>query len=184
MKRQTRWITYTALGLALVVVAQLIGKSIPAIAVIFGPFSVSQLITGTLVNCVLYVMTARVGISSGATIGVLSAILATLLGIGPIFPVITPIIALGNVLLVILFGLLWRKKFTLGILVAALLKCAFLWLIVPLVLRVFTAANTQQLTMLTIMFSWPQAITALCGGVLTGILFRYLPQTSPDTLRN
>ena len=36
-----RWITRTALGVALVVVAQLLGKIIPAGAVIAGPFSVS-----------------------------------------------------------------------------------------------------------------------------------------------
>ena len=47
------WITRTALGVALVVVAQLLGKVIPAGAAIAGPFSVTQLVTGSLVNCVL-----------------------------------------------------------------------------------------------------------------------------------
>ena len=46
----SRWITRTALGVALVVVAQLLGKVIPAGAVIAGPFSVTQLVTGSLVN--------------------------------------------------------------------------------------------------------------------------------------
>ena len=44
------WVTRTALGVALVVVAQLLGKVIPAGAVIAGPFSVTQLVTGSLVN--------------------------------------------------------------------------------------------------------------------------------------
>lgn len=171
---KTRWVTQTALGLALVIVAQMIGKSIPAIAVIFGPFSVSQLITGTLVNCVLFVMAAQVGVSAGVTVGILSAILATLLGIGPIFPVITPLIALGNGILVAAHHLFGKKHYALGVSAGAVLKCAFLWVSVPLVLRLFSPASPQQLKMLTVMFSWPQGITALCGGVLAGIILPYL----------
>ena len=59
----TKWIAYTAMGLALVVVAQYLGSLIPDIAVIFGPFSVKQLITGTLVNCILLVFTAKAGLA-------------------------------------------------------------------------------------------------------------------------
>ena len=61
-----KWIAVTAMGVALVVVAQFLGSRIPSIATIFGPFSVQQLITGTLVNCILLVFTARAGIASGA----------------------------------------------------------------------------------------------------------------------
>ena len=49
--KPAKWIAVTAMGVALVVVAQYLGSLIPDIAVIFGPFSVKQLITGTLVNC-------------------------------------------------------------------------------------------------------------------------------------
>ena len=80
------WVTRTALGVALVVVAQLLGKVIPAGAVITGPFSVTQLVTGSLVNCVLFVFTATTGIWSGVAIGILSSVLATLIGIGPAVP--------------------------------------------------------------------------------------------------
>ena len=69
------WVTRTALGVALVVVAQLLGKVIPAGAVIAGPFSVTQLVTGSLVNCVLFVFTATTGIWSGVAIGILSSVL-------------------------------------------------------------------------------------------------------------
>ena len=73
------------MGVALVVVAQFLGSRIPSIATIFGPFSVQQLITGTLVNCVLLVFTATGGSSPpGAVIGVLSALLAAFLGISQV----------------------------------------------------------------------------------------------------
>ena len=49
------------MGIALIIVAQLLGKLFPAGAVIVGPFSVNQLITGSLVNCVLFVFTAISG---------------------------------------------------------------------------------------------------------------------------
>ena len=45
-----RFLCQTALGVALVVLAQLAGKLFPAGAVVIGPLSVSQLITGSLVN--------------------------------------------------------------------------------------------------------------------------------------
>ena len=99
----SRWITRTALGVALVVVAQLLGKVIPAGAVIAGPFSVTQLVTGSLVNCVLFVFTATTGIWSGVAIGILSSVLATLIGIGPAIPAVTPVIACGNASLTLMF---------------------------------------------------------------------------------
>ena len=51
-----RFLARTAIGVALVILAQLIGKMLPAGAVIAGPFSLTQLITGSLVNCVLFVL--------------------------------------------------------------------------------------------------------------------------------
>lgn len=167
-----RFITRTALGVALVVVAQLIGKLIPSIAVIFGPFSVSQLITGTLVNCVLVVFTLRVGVWSGVVIGILSSILATLLGVGPIVPAVTPLIAAGNALICVAFWLVAvraKKNVVAASVAGAVVKCAFLWLTVPAVLAL-VGAPEKQAAMLGIMFSWPQGITALCGGLLGGYI--------------
>ena len=97
------------MGVALVVVAQLLGKVIPAGAAIAGPFSVTQLVTGSLVNCVLFVFTATTGIWSGVAIGILSSVLATLVGIGPAVPAVTPVIACGNAVLALFFGLLHGK---------------------------------------------------------------------------
>lgn len=169
-KTSTLWLTKTAVGIALVLLAQLIGKMIPAIAVIVGPFSVNQLITGTLVNLILIIMTLTVGVGSGVTIGVLSAVLALLIGIGPIFPIITPFIAIGNALLVVTYKLIVKVHqsitFYIAIVFAAIIKCAFLWLTVPFALQYISDIKQAQLKMLTIMFSWPQGITALCGGFL------------------
>ena len=161
----TKWIALTAMGVALVVAAQYIGSLIPAIAVIFGPFSVKQLITGTLVNCILLVFTAQAGLASGAVIGALSAVLAALMGISQL--VVTPVVAVGNVLLCVVYSLLTRRCVHPAAMPAgAVVKGAFLWRAVPLVLA-GAGLPEKQTAMLTIMFSWPQGVTALAGGLLS-----------------
>ena len=164
--KTTKWISYTAMGVALVVVGQFLGSRIPSIATIFGPFSVQQLITGTLVNCILLVFTARSGVTSGAVIGVLSSVLAAAFGISQI--VVTPMVAVGNALLCIVYGLLARRPswHIPAMIIGAVVKCAFLWLTVPMVLAA-AGLPEKQTAMLSIMFSWPQGVTALCGGLLS-----------------
>lgn len=171
--KQTRskWIAYTAMGLALVAAAQYLGSLIPDIAVIFGPFSVKQLITGTLVNCILLVFTARAGLASGAVIGALSAFLAAFLGISQI--VVAPAVAAGNALLCVVYSLLLTrtglpaaKMHVPAMMMGAAVKCGFLWLTVPLLLA-GAGLPEKQTAMLSIMFSWPQGLTALCGGLLS-----------------
>lgn len=171
----SRWITRTALGVALVVVAQLLGKVIPAGAVIAGPFSVTQLVTGSLVNCVLIVFTATTGIWSGVAIGILSSVLATLIGIGPAIPAVTPVIACGNAVLAVVFGLLrsreWNfARWAAAAVVAAAIKCAFLWICVPAVLGLLSGVAEKQVAALSVMFSWPQGLTALIGGALSLVI--------------
>ncbi len=170
-KSPAYWVTRTALGVALVVVAQLLGKVIPAGAALVGPFSATQLVTGSLVNCVLFVFTATTGIWSGVAIGILSSILASLVGVGPAIPAVTPVIACGNAVLAVVFGLLHGKEWNFprwaaSAVAAAVVKCAFLWVCVPFVLGLLSGVPEKQVAAVSIMFSWPQGVTALIGGVL------------------
>ncbi len=170
-KSPAYWVTRTALGVALVVVAQLLGKVIPAGAAIVGAFSATQLVTGSLVNCVLFVFTATTGIWSGVAIGILSSILASLVGVGPAIPAVTPVIACGNAVLAVVFGLLHGKEWNFprwaaSAVAAAVVKCAFLWVCVPFVLGLLSGVPEKQVAAVSIMFSWPQGVTALIGGVL------------------
>ena len=163
-RKLTAWVAFTAMGAALVTAAQYLGGLIPDIAVIFGPFSVRQLITGTLVNCILLVFTVRAGLASGTAIGVLSALLAALLGISQL--VISPLVAVGNAILCLVYWFLAERMNHLsGVAAGAVLKCGFLWLTVPLALSA-AGLPEKQTAMLSIMFSWPQLVTALCGGLL------------------
>lgn len=175
---KTNWLVKTAVGVTLIIIAQLIGKMIPPIAVILGPFSVSQLITGSLVNFILITMTMLVDAKSGVTIGILSSVFATIIGIGPIFPIIMPAIALANAVLVIVYILFYRKDKKImayiALAIASIAKFLFLSTTVPFILQYIPDIKEPQVKMLSIMFSWPQLITALCGGLLAIICFPFI----------
>ena len=178
-KLSTRFITGSAMGIALVILAQWLGSVLPAGAVIAGPFTVKQLITGSLVNCILIVFAARVGVGSAVTIGILSAVLASVLGVGPQVLPVVPLIACGNALLGLVYWLLRRRAKAaplIGVLAAAALKCAFLWLTVPFMLRTLAAVPEKQAAALSVMFSWPQGLTALAGGLLSMPILARLPE--------
>lgn len=164
--KNIRFITRTAMGVALVILAQLAGKLFPAGAVITGPFSVNQLVTGSLVNCVLFVFTAIGGVWCGVCVGILSAVLASVIGIGPAVLAVVPLVACGNAILCVVFSVVDRAlPRIVAVITAAAVKCGFLWLSVPLLLQAVGAPDKQRM-MLGIMFSWPQACTALIGGLL------------------
>ena len=176
--KKTRLITFTAMGIALVILAQALGNVLPAGFVIAGPFTGKQLLTGSLVNLVLFVFTAVAGTWSGVIIGLCSAVLARLIGIGPILPVV-PVVAGGNAVLCLLFGLLRKQPRWPGLLTVALpaaVKCGFLWLLVPAVIRAVGLPD-KQAAALSVMFSWPQAVTALLGGLLALAILPRLQKT-------
>mgnify|MGYP000769776952 CR=1 FL=1 len=166
------FISETALGIALVVLAQLAGKVFPAGALLIGPLSASQLITGSLVNCVLFVFAARTGALAGICIGIFSSLLAFLLGVGPALVQLVPVIACGNAILAGLFGLSCRPGWRpyVPMVLCALIKCGFLWAAVPWVIGSLGTVPAKQAAAMAAMFSWPQAVTALTGGVLALII--------------
>ena len=92
--RRARRLTETAVMTALLIVLQAVTK--PA----------GQYITGTCVNAVLAVSVLAAGLWSGIAVALLSPLFAFLLGIGPQLPPIVPSIAVGNLVFVLLLGLL------------------------------------------------------------------------------
>ena len=81
MNKKIRWITETALLLALLIVLQSVTKS-------FGQF-----VTGSCVNAVLALAALLTGLGSGITIAVISPVLAFLLGFASIGVVLLPVSA-------------------------------------------------------------------------------------------
>ena len=166
MNKKLRWITETAILLALLVSLQALTKG-------FG-----QLVTGSCVNAILAISVLVGGLSSGITVALISPVLAFLLGIAPQILTV-PAIMVGNTVYVILLYLIAGKsdqivRKVIAWLVAAAAKFAALYgIVVGLICGVLAdgllAAGTLKEPMLKALpatFSWPQLITALIGGAV------------------
>lgn len=166
MPRKIRWITETAVMLALLVTAQALTK----------PFG--QLVTGSFVNAILALTALYAGLSSGITVAVISPVLAWLLAIAP-QPLTVPAIMVGNVVYVVLLHFIVGRsrnvvRKLIGWLAAAAAKFGALygivnWLICGLLagsLLESGALKAPMLTALPATFSWPQLVTALIGGAV------------------
>ena len=167
MNKKIRWITETAVLLALLVTLQALTKPM------------GQLVTGSCVNAVLAVSALVGGLASGLTVALISPVLAFLLGIARQILTV-PAIMVGNSVYVILLCVLADRngknlvKQAIAWIVAAAAKFAALYLIVVKVIcgvlapTLLEAGTLKQpmLKALPATFSWPQLFTALIGGAV------------------
>ena len=171
MNKKILWITRTAIFTALLVALQYITKPM------------SQLVTGSCVNFVLAVAALTSGYWSAFTVAAISPFFALLLGIAPPIIWFTPMIALGNIVLVTILWLIANKaakKYSLknifvsagGAIVSAAAKFAVLWLGIVVILVPLLNLPQAQATKFSTMFTWPQLFTALIG---TGIAIFVAP---------
>ena len=155
-----------------------------AIALVFqlGFAQFSQPLVGPLVNMTLFLTTALVGIPAGILVGCCTPVAAFVLGIMPVLPLL-PVVAVGNVMLVLLFGLVRylagnRKQMKMfridipAVVVAALGKFAVLALAIRLFVPLFIPNVAPKIVEA---FSLPQLFTALIGGAVALLLLRLLP---------
>ena len=172
MNKRIRWITETAVMLALLVSLQAVTKPL------------GQLVTGSCVNGVLAITVLVAGLYSGVAVALISPVCAFLLGIAPNIVTVLPIM-IANVCYVVLLRLLagkgrkltWRQP--VALVSAAGVKFAVLYLLVVQVIC-GVAANAllgkkvgdtvvlakPMLQKLPAMFTWPQLFTALLGGTV------------------
>ena len=158
MNKKTLWITETAVMIALLVALQWATKPL------------GQFVTGSCVNLVLGVSVLVGGLWCGLTVALVSPFFAFLLGIGPAFLPIVPMVAVGNMVLVVILHLLASRdkiaaRSYLAVAVAVTKFLALWLLIVKLVLPTLGLAE-KQVAAISASFSWPQLVTAAIGGVL------------------
>ncbi len=165
MHKNVRWITETAVMLALLVALQAISKPL------------GQLVTGSFVNSVLAVTVLLVGIYSGITVALLSPIFAFLLGIAPNLVTVLPIM-LGNTVFVAVLSRIAGKdsrkiiRQVIAWVGAAIAKFSVLyatvvWLVCGVLADLLLSSGLLKAPMLKALpatFSLPQLITALIGG--------------------
>ena len=175
MSKKIRWITETAVMLALLVCLQALMKPM------------GQLVTGSCVNAVLAVSALVGGLSCGLVVALCSPVLAFLLGIAPQILTV-PAIMIGNTVFVVLLSLLADKtgkklvKQAIAWVVAAFAKFAALyavvvWLICGLLSQSLIDAGVMKPPMVQALpatFSWPQLFTALIGGAVALLIMPVL----------
>ncbi len=167
MKKSVRWITETAVMLAVLITLQSVTKPL------------GQLVTGTCVNAVLAVAVLIGGLSCGVTVAVISPLAAFLLGIAPQILTVPAIMAGNGVYVLVLRTLSggkvsWSLRTVTAWIAAAAAKFAMLyavvvWVICGLLAQSLLAAGTLKEPMLKALpttFSWPQLVTALAGGAV------------------
>lgn len=167
MNKKLRWITETAVMLALLVALQALTKPM------------GQLVTGSCVNAVLAVTVLVAGLYSGLTVALISPVLAYLLGIAPQI-VTVPAIMVGNAAFILVLYFIagkFRKNIVAQIIAwlsAAAVKFGVLyavvvWLICGVLSESLLANGTLKapmLKMLPVNFGITQLFTALLGGAV------------------
>ena len=171
MNQKIRWITETAVMLALLVALQALTKPM------------GQLVTGSCVNAVLAISVLVGGLGCGLVVALCSPVLAFLLGIAPQILTV-PAIMVGNTVFVVLLRLLSDKtgkniaKQIIAWLAAAAAKFAALyaivvWLICGVLSQQLLESGVMKAPMLKVLpatFSWPQLFTALIGGAVALVI--------------
>ena len=162
MRKKILWITETAVMLALLVAVQGLTSGLG-----------NQFITGSCVNLILSVTALMVGLWGGVAVAAISPFVAFLFGIGPKFIQLIPVIAVGNLVLVLVRSLLKSKQVWRSVvawIVAAVAKFGTLYiLMVKLVVPALVAGGTipaKAAATIAVQFGWPQLVTALIGGGL------------------
>jgi len=165
-RKKILWLTRTAVFIALLIALQALTAS-------FG----NTIVTGSVVNMLLIVSAMTCGIYSGLCVGVISPVIAKLLGIGPLWELI-PFIIAGNIVIITLWHFIGNVKarnryipwfIALGAGAAGksiTLYIGVVQIAIPLLLRLPDA----QAAAVTAMFSIPQLVTALIGGAIAILL--------------
>ena len=157
--KTTKWITTTAVMIVVLVVLQSVTKA------------GGQFVTGSCVKIYLAVAKMIGGLCCGFVVDLVSPFFAILLGVGPQFIKIVPAISVGNLVYVLLVGLLLKKFLEnramayVAVVVASVAKFLALWLLVTQWIAPMVVPEAKLAT-ISAMFSWPQLVTALIGGVI------------------
>ncbi|MCL2071450.1 MAG: hypothetical protein FWH07_04350 [Oscillospiraceae bacterium] len=158
-----RWITQSALLIALLVGWQWGSRTL---------FPTTTLVTGSGINFILIIAVASCSLPVGVSVAAISPVMAQIIGIAPPFWVLVPITATANIVLVLAWHFIGKRRFgnapllvsqIAALAIGATAKFAVLYLGVVHIL-----VHTLEIlpAPLSIPFSFPQLFTAGIGGTL------------------
>lgn len=138
---------------------------------IAAPLLQHQLLTGSIVNGLLFSAAILVDLKYALLVAFLPSIISLAVGLLPfVLAPMIPFIILGNGILIVVFSWLKQKNYWLSVLSASLLKFIFLWSSSSLIIKFFIAQKVAP--KIAIMFSWPQLTTALLGGIIAYLVLK------------
>ncbi len=134
------------------------------------PYFINQLITGSIVNALLFISVSTLGIESAFLLCLIPSLISIYTGLLPLAlaPMI-PFIMTGNALLVLTFAKFKARGFWAGAILAALIKFIFIWS-AGIILANSILHGISKTVML--MISWPQFATAIAGAAIAYLFLK------------
>jgi hypothetical protein len=166
--------------LALAIILQIIDRNF---------VSINPILIGPLITTLIFLTTYISGLSLGILIGILIPVLGILVGVvsGPFIPFV-PIMILGNVILVIAFGILMYRGRTFlytGIALSSFLRYLFMTFSSKYLVNIFNLNLPQKILQQVLMLlSTPQLINALIGGIIAIIIIEIINKRKLDFLKD
>ncbi len=149
-----------------------------AIAVV-APYFQNQLITGSIVNALLFISVIIMGVESAIVLCLVPSLISLFTGLLPfaLAPVI-PFIIMGNMILVFVFNkfrnpstLFGASNFWTASILSAFLKFIFIWSVGMILANSVLQGISKPIM---IMISWPQFATALAGACIAYLFLKII----------
>ncbi len=142
-----------------------------ALAVV-APYFLNQLVTGSIVNALLFISVMTMGIESAFLLCLIPSLISIYTGLLPIAlaPMI-PFIMMGNALMVLSFSKLKAKGFWFGAIPAAVIKYVFILVVGAILANSVLHSISKNVLM---MISWPQLATAIAGASIAFLFLKLI----------
>lgn len=139
--------------------------------VTIAPLLNQQIVAGSIVNATLFISVATLGVSATMMVGMLPSVIALSTGLlPPVLAPMVPFIIIGNTLLILIFGWLYKKNDLLAAISAAVIKFVFLFATGSVVINLLLEKAVAS--QVALMMSWPQLLTAIIGGGIAVVFLR------------
>lgn len=138
---------------------------------LIAPLIGQQAVTGSIVNAVLFISTALLGVQAGILIGLIPGAVSLMTGLLPLaLAPMVPFIAVSNAILVVVFSKFKEKNYWLGMISASALKFLFLFTVSSTAINLIFKKEIAY--KVAVMMSWPQLFTALAGGLISYLILK------------
>lgn len=137
---------------------------------VFAPYFGNQLITGSIVNALLFISVILTGVETAFMLCLIPSLISLYTGLLPIAiaPMI-PFIMTGNALMVLTFSKFKAKGFWFGAIPAAFIKYIFIYSVGMLLVNSVLKGISKNVLL---MISWPQLATAIAGACIAFIFLK------------